>query len=180
MKTLLPLWACFNPNTHSYTHIHTHPYFCDVFNYVSPGTGDSELLITLLSSLQQNYSTKRESSRLTMQLRIPTMCQNYDAIYSLFFYFNSLVASSLLQISLMLSFLRPGLFVCHPFLSCAAWSEIRRSSFVSSVRVFISGQQPGYNLMKCLQCFHRNVGQKRKKIRINTFQPCVRNVLVWS
>lgn len=75
LSTLLPLRVCFNP--------HTHPCFCDVFNYVSPGSGDSALLIMLLSSLEQNYSTKRESSWLTMQLVIPTMCQNYDATDSL-------------------------------------------------------------------------------------------------
>lgn len=68
MNTLLCLWVRFNPYTHS--------CFCDVFHYVSPGRGDSELLITLLSSLEQNYSTKRESSWLTMQLVIQTICQN--------------------------------------------------------------------------------------------------------
>lgn len=162
MNTLFLLWVCYNP--------YTHPCFCDVFNYVSPGSGDSKLLITLLSSLEQNYSTKWESSWLTMQLVIPVMCQNYDAIYSLSlcFFFNSVVASSLNQISFLLcllfSFPLSVLFISVMLLvmHCLIWDKKVISHILTSL-CFICAGQTVYNLLKCLLCFNRNAGQKGRR-----------------
>lgn len=145
LNTLLPLWVCFNP--------HTHPCFCDVFNYVSPGSGDSELLITLLSSLEQNYSTKRESSWLTMQLVIPTMCQNYDATLSV-----SLHSPESLALSVVLSRSVRAVYFHHP--SCHALPDLRLKRLsiafwqvanLIAMRFIWAGQRV-YNPVKCLLC----------------------------